>query len=151
MTLDKLRGDVMSYREHLLIAGLIVTAFAGLTPASGAPADGDVWLVQPGYGNAYWRKIEASNGIVFALDMSHIFNAAGNARFGRVLQMCTINMDNGRCWGRLIQLAVDCKGFYTDFDDNRPQLVPPRSVIGQAAAIACAMKIPDGPPVGNSR
>jgi hypothetical protein len=138
----------MSYREHLLIAGLIVTAFAGLTPASGAPADGDVWLAQSGYPKGYWRKVEASNGAVFAIDVSHLLNVGGNAKFGRMASICT--MDNGRCWGRLMQLAFDCQGHYTDFDNNKGlQIVPPRSVMGQIAAIACAVKAPAGP-VDNS-
>lgn len=79
-----------------------------------------------------WKRIEADNGAVFAIDLSSIVRAGGLAD----AMVCPI--DNNHCapWN-VTSFRFDCHGHFMDFQTGRLELAPPRSVVGHMAAIAC--------------
>jgi hypothetical protein len=85
---------------------------------------------------ANWRRIEADNGAVYAIDMSSIsHNPNGSA----LAAICIV--DNNTCLPpNVSRLLFDCHDHYQDLENfGSPILiVPPRSVVGQVAALACA-------------
>jgi len=81
-----------------------------------------------------WKRIEADNGAVFAIDLGSIsHNTNGSA----VAVMCIV--DNDTCPPpNMSRLLFDCHGHYMDIDRGGSLLIaPPRSVAGQMAALAC--------------
>lgn len=82
-----------------------------------------------------WKRIEADNGAAFAIDLGSIsHNTNGSA----VAVMCVV--DNDTCIPpNMSRLLFDCHGHYMDIDRGGSlTIAPPRSVIGQMAALACA-------------
>jgi hypothetical protein len=82
-----------------------------------------------------WKRIEADNGAAFAIDLGSIsHNTNGSA----VAVMCVV--DNDTCIPpNMSRLLFDCHGHYMDIDRGGSlTIAPPRSVVGQMAALACA-------------
>jgi hypothetical protein len=81
-----------------------------------------------------WHRLEADNGTVLAIDLNsieHSDNGSANA------VVCLV--DNDVCTPlNMSRLLFDCHGHYVDIDHGgATQIAPPRSVIGQMAALAC--------------
>lgn len=82
-----------------------------------------------------WKRIEADNGAAFAIDLGSIsHNTNGSA----VAVICVV--DNDTCIPpNISRLLFDCHGHYMDIDRGGSlTIAPPRSVVGQMAALACA-------------
>jgi len=83
-----------------------------------------------------WRKIEADNGEVTKVDMNSIehFNN-GTADVVKYTYVPNTMFDPNS----LVRLKFDCHGHYMNLDGGSLLLdAPPRSVVGEVAAIACA-------------
>jgi hypothetical protein len=95
-----------------------------------------VLLAQPTHAyESKWKRIEADNGAAFAIDLGSIsHNTNGSA----VAVMCVV--DNDTCIPpNMSRLLFDCHGHYMDIDRSGSLMIaPPRSVVGQMAALACA-------------
>jgi hypothetical protein len=83
-----------------------------------------------------WKRFEADNGAVYVMDMnsiSHMQTCAGCAD----ATICTV--DNNQCIPpNMRAIRFDCRGHYLDIMSRGDlQMAPPRSVIGQMAAVAC--------------
>jgi hypothetical protein len=83
-----------------------------------------------------WKRFEADNGAVYALDMksiSHLYYCDGCAD----ATICIV--DYNQCLPpNMRQIRFDCHGHYMDtFGGGGMQIAPPRSVIGQMADAAC--------------
>jgi hypothetical protein len=83
-----------------------------------------------------WRRMEADNGAAYAIDLSsisHLYQCGGCAD----AVVCIVDSD--RCPPQnMRRFRFDCHGHYMDIDGGRSlQMAPPRSVVGQMAALAC--------------
>ena len=93
---------------------------------------------QPPPKKANWKRIEADNGAAYAVDLNSIAHRNnGTAE----MQVCIV--DNNTCpimpgtWNPTI-FEFDCHGHYADVQNGGGlQMAPPRSVVGQMAALAC--------------
>jgi hypothetical protein len=85
-----------------------------------------------------WKRFEADNGQVFALDMNSISHLDGCGGCADAV-MCIA--DNNQCLRPNMHLIrFDCHGHYIDTVSGTGNLLmaPARSVVGQMATIACA-------------
>lgn len=83
-----------------------------------------------------WKRFEADNGAVYALDMKSVAHMTGcNGCADAVI--CVV--DNNQCIPpNMRPLRFDCHGHYIDvMNGGKMQMAPPRSVVGQMAAAAC--------------
>jgi hypothetical protein len=81
-----------------------------------------------------WKRLEADNGAAFAIDLASIsHNTNGSA----IAVTCIV--DNDACPPpNMSRFLFDCHGHYTDIDrGGSATIAPPRSVVGQMAALAC--------------
>lgn len=83
-----------------------------------------------------WKRFEADNGAAYVMDMnsiSHKQTCAGCAD----ATICVV--DNNQCIPpNMRAVRFDCRGHYIDIMSGGDlQMAPPRSVIGQMAAVAC--------------
>ena len=119
-------------------AAIAIASSALLTPScfaqSGTPAARQEQ--NKAFAKINWRRIEADNGAVYALDMNSIsHNTNGSA----VAVMCTV--DNDTCIPpNMSRLLFDCHGHYMDIDRGGSAMLiaAPRSVVGKMADLACA-------------
>ncbi len=83
-----------------------------------------------------WKRFEADNGAAFALEMNNIDHLDG---CGRCADAVICVLDNNQCLPpNARRIRFDCHGHYMDvLGGGSMQIAPPRSVIGQMAAIAC--------------
>jgi hypothetical protein len=84
--------------------------------------------------NLNWKRIEADNGAVYAIGMGSIQHNTN----GSVYAMTCI-VDNNICPPQNMRYFLfDCQGHYLDTTNQSGMLLaPPRSVVGQMAALAC--------------
>jgi hypothetical protein len=82
-----------------------------------------------------WKRFEADTGAAYVMDMnsiSHMQTCAGCAD----ATICVV--DNNQCIPPMRPIRFDCRGHYIDIVSGGDlQMAPPRSVIGQMAAVAC--------------
>jgi hypothetical protein len=83
-----------------------------------------------------WKRFEADNGAAYVMDVnsiSHMQTCAGCAD----ATICVV--DNNQCIPpNMRAIRFDCRGHYIDIMSGSDlQMAPPRSVIGQMAAVAC--------------
>jgi hypothetical protein len=84
-----------------------------------------------------WKRFEADNGAIYALDMnsiSHLYYCGGCTD----VVVCIV--DNNMCLPPNVRrFRFDCHGHYMDTTNGggSMQIAPPRSVVGQMAALAC--------------
>jgi hypothetical protein len=86
---------------------------------------------------ANWRKIEADNGAVFQIDL----NSITPWKTGEAQAQIYISQGDIFAPSNLRSILFDCRGHMTDisFGSGMPTIdVPPKSVGGQLATIACA-------------
>jgi hypothetical protein len=83
-----------------------------------------------------WKRFEADNGAVYALEMNNIDHLDGCGGCADAV-ICVV--DNNQCLPpNARRIRFDCHGHYIDvFGGGSMQIAPPRSVIGQMAAVAC--------------
>jgi uncharacterized protein len=83
-----------------------------------------------------WKRFEADNGAVFALDMKSISHKYYCGGCTDVL-MCAVDID--QCFPtNARQVRFDCHGHFMEIGNGGVlQIAPPRSVIGQMADAAC--------------
>jgi hypothetical protein len=81
-----------------------------------------------------WKRIEADNGAAFVIDT----NSITHDNSGRAYALTCI-VDNNTCPPlNMRNLQFDCHGHYRDVYNGSEMLIaPPRSVVGQMAALAC--------------
>ena len=86
-----------------------------------------------------WRRVEADNGAVFAIDMNSISRWSTGGVYAITCVADKDEAGNDVCplLGKS-RVVSDCHGHYNDWDHHISGLAPPRSVVGQMAAIACA-------------
>lgn len=120
------------YQKALWVLGFI--AIAGFPDAEAQNASKSTAISSAPTEN--WRRIEADNGSVYAVDLNSIsHNTDGSAG----VVACVV--DNDLCIPpNITRLLFDCRGHYRDIDRGSSALliVPPRSVVGRIAPLACA-------------
>ncbi|MBX9778551.1 MAG: hypothetical protein K2Y71_29615 [Xanthobacteraceae bacterium] len=133
--------------EHLDGPYVVTLSKQGYAPRSANPSEFEkamgyqiryvqkVGAARVGPPAASWRRIEADNGAVYAIDMNSIsHNTNGTAL------AITCVVENDTCpLLNMSRFHFDCRGHYQDLDRRGPVMpAPPRSVAGRMAAFACA-------------
>jgi hypothetical protein len=93
-------------------------------------------IISTAHSEPQYRKVEAENGTIYRVDLSHTWR---NAQGGAV----TTVLEGDDYVGDVTQFVFDCQGWFSIVDPaaNIPMHhIPPRSIVANFAAIACTAR-----------